>query len=754
MHAVIKSIAAFARISSHINEKNERIADGLDVVYADGTAGRFDPTGVPDLVSECLGRIVEQTIEDPLAPEQVPIIAMMDLPYTVSLSWREMAAAFDIEPTAKGPGDVYSLRLMRDGRIMAIMYDMRHICPRGIGAMADAVGVDRDGTPLQDCRIMRAYYLMVSESHNLWDEKKGDLLGSSVLTLTALARHEVGETISKLTYNRRMHGRLVARSLGKDYALDASREAAKTYEEYATRRACMRGGFAFVSAREAGRVHGRGLSIDETSAYHAQVMCRYVPEGFKPRTASWLQAAAEKIVEKTPDAVMAAYHMPFPWYIHAQIEFEGLRLRRGTVFEAQEIGLMGTPRLYASSGVMGVDNAAAVEAERGVRDAGYRDTVEGGRFAFAKIMEADRVVTWVTEQELWCISQVYEWDRMTALQGEAATKRKRPDDLAILTSMRFWKEKAGLKAAIAHEQDPARKASFTARYTAEVKPKFNAIGYGLHARDEYRPSWKIDHEGNWSLEETISSENFEKRRPKRPKAWATYGMRIAGGARMHLILAMQLIWNRFGDDARILAGDTDSLKIRTDLDPQDIVAALEPLHNMTRKAIDRVTGRAWGLFPRECDDMDGVGEFVVEEEFDHIYVANIKQYVTIDPSGAIDLTLAGVPKGGEWSFGAWLHQMVDRYSPKILERVFTWGVVLSPSVSQLTGIDYADVDIEGHRLPQLMHVSYTLDDPIDPENAATIRWQRDHGRPQRVDGIAQATWRDAGAVFMYTDGEL
>lgn len=763
----IADIMAFARVASHAGpDTGERIADGIDVIFVDGTAGRYPAAGMREVISACQDLIMDAIIDDPLAPPTTPIIAMYDLPYTLALSWRDLAASYDLKPTAKAPGDVYSIRVERkgDGRQMAILFDMRHIMPRGITGMGEVIGMERDGTPLTDCRIMRAYYAHVSESRKLWDPERGDRLGASVLTLTGLARDEVRSTLSPLNYNRKIHGRMVARSLGKDYALDAAREAASTYGQYATRRAVTRGGFAFISAKEAGRVHGRTISIDETSAYHAQVMCRYIPEGFSERSPEWLQAAAERIVSKSPAAVMAAYHMPWTVYIHAEMEFKGLRLRPGTVFAEQEIGLESTARLYATSGIMGIDAKAAMEAERGVRGRGYGDTIAGGVYAFSKVMEAERLTTWVTEQELWCMSQVYTWESMRAIRGEGATKRKRPDDLSILTSMHFWREKQGVKAALRREEDSERKARMAGIYAGEVKPKFNAVGYGLHARDEYRPNWTIDEEGAWHMEEPLSPEDFDKRKPKRPKAWLNYGIRIAGGARVHLILAMQLIWQAFGDKARIIAGDTDSLKIRTDLDPLDIVAALEPLHKATRSAIDRVTSRAWSLFPERCEDMEGVGEFEVEDGgiCDAFYAPNLKQYCTWDKcTGAVALTLAGVPRelpgvagSSECSYGAWLRLMVARYSPRVLERVFTWGVVLSPAVSQLTTIDMTDADPETGRLPRRAGVEYTLDDPLDPENAATIRWQKAHGRHQRVDGIATAIWRDGAPVFVYTDGEL
>lgn len=748
----LKSIASFVQIASHM-DKRARIADGLDVMFDDGTTRRYAPDAFNDIV---MASITWAAVRHGGSP--VPIIATLGCMYTLALSWRGLCSAVTVEPVAKSPGDIYALMLRYPGdkKVAAIIFDMRHIMPRGMDDASGVVGIPRDGTPLTDCRIMRAFYHHIRDRYQLTDKEEGDLLGSKAMTLTALARWEVKREISGLTYNRRVRGQMRPWTLGRDYALDCARDAPSTYEEYAMRRACMRGGYTFISAREAGKVHGRTYSIDENSAYHAQVMCRNVPECFSPHDPAWLQAAAEKIVARSPRAILSAYHLPFSIFLHVQVEFKGLRLRPGTVFERQEIGLAGTTRLYATTRVAGVDNDSAVEAERGIRDRGYGDKVEGGVYAFAKIMEATSLTTWVTEVELWCMAQAYTWDSMTVIQGEAATKSKRPDDMSILTSMHFWREKMDLKDAIRVEQDDARRAYLRAVYGGEVKPKFNAVGYGLHARDEYRPSWTIDESGAWKLDNPISPETFDDKKPSRPRAWFTYGMRIAAGARMHLILAMQLIWERFGDDARIIAGDTDSLKIRTDLDPQDIISALAPLHDATKVAIDLVTSRAWSLFGERCVDMSGVGEFEVEDDGTYVwfYAPNIKQYCGMDDAGRMELTLSGLPHTGETSYGAWLRQMVERYSPRIVERTFTWGVRISKGVTGLSVIDYGDIGVAEHRLPEFKGVDYTLSDPLEGENWASMQWQARHGRPQSTDGVAIVRWDSDGPVFEYQDGTL
>lgn len=748
---LFKSIAAFVKIASDIGE-----ASCLCAVFADGTEATYPHDGMLEIMRDAgTGRD-----GDGLLSREVPVICLCDCMYDLILSWESICQAFDVRPIAKAPTDIYALRLHERqgrGREACVLFDLKHVMPRGLTGMAEVTGMDRDGTAMQDCRIMRAYAETLIDEHALFDPQAGELLGTKVLTLTGMARHEIQEGIGQLSYERRIRERAVSRNLMHDYFCDATREAPRTYEQYAMRKACMRGGLTFNAARESNKVHGRTVAIDETSAFHAQVMCRYVPEEFKPRDRAWLQAAAEKIVTTTPAGVLRCYHMPFIIGMHAEVEFEGLRLREGSVFAAQEIGLVSTGRFAASEGVEGVDNASAVEAERAIRAAGFRDTVEAPVTAFGKIMSARRLTTWVTEIELWCMSRVYEWDAMHVLRGEAATKRKRPDDVCILTSMHFWERKQTAKQQVSETHD----ARMAAIYNGEIKPQFNAIGYGLHARDEMRPGYEIDETGEWALMPAVSPEDFDERRPKRSRTWYTYGIRIAGGARMHMILAMELLYDAFGDACRIAAGDTDSLKLVTEIEEGRVLSALKPLHDATRAAIARVTERACRLWPDHIADMTGVGEFVTEHIASQFYTPGCKQYALLiredsdglhKPKLRLQLTLAGIPRDGDNSYAAWLRQMIEAWGPKILETVFAFDTQLEPDVSQLRIMDYGAAG--GSELPQVQSLPYTLNSLEDPDNRATVAWQREHDRNVFCDSSARCAWMPEGACFFYGDGRL
>ena len=757
-----KSIAAFVRMSSHMTRDGEKIADSLEVCFTGSmvcTGGETERSYAPNAFSEIL--VDAGTNGTDLFENEVPVVCVYDGMYDLILSWGNLCSIFRLEPVARSSTDFFSITVRnKDGkkneRPVAIIFDLKHLMPRGLFAMAEAVGMERDGSAMQDCRIMRRYAFSIQNRHKLTSEEHGDLLGSKVTTLTGLARHEVDEELGWLSYGRRKGRSVVGRSLREDYAIDARIEAARTYDQYAMRRACMRGGLAFNAARESNVVHGRTVAIDETSAHHAQALCRFVPEQFKIRDPAWLQAAAERIVRISLGAMLKSYSMPFLVAMHAEIRFSGLRLRPGSVFERQEIGLVSTARFAASEGVIGIDNESSVQAERGIRERGFGDTIQGDvTCAFSKVMSASQLTTWVTEQELWCMSRVYTWDAMTVLRGEGACKWKRPDDLSILTSMHFWTTKQEFKTRIENEGDFAERQRLKSIYDSEIKPQFNAVGYGLHARDEYRPNWLISDDGTWVLEPPISPDDFEDRRPKHPHAWFNYGSRISGGARIHLIIAAELIFAGFGDKARIIAGDTDSLKIRTNLDTTTILNALKPLHDAMRLSIDRVTSRAATLWEDDFDPMDGVGEFVAERTAVAFYTPAVKEYVQIYGDGDLDLTCAGVPHAGERSFRRWLKLMVDCFSEEVLPRVFAYDVSLSPGVSQLSTLDWETVDNTTASLPRRIDIEYTLNSLDDADNRATVSYQRTHGRKVHTDSNAICDWTRRGdAVFYYSQGKL
>lgn len=759
-----QSLTHFIRIITEKTEKGRtrRVLGWAACPMAGGPEGRgasvYDAnTGLGDIISEARSAAIGDALDADHSGHVTAIIAGYDLAYDLQGSWGYLASEWRVEPLAKGVGDLYSVRLYeRDSTSRSpevILWDLCHVTPLGVTNMAERLGMERDGSATGDTEIMRAYVRDLMTRHHL-SGADGTRLGSSVITMTSIARHDSDLTVGALTYRGR-GGR--ERTVRGDYLADAAREAPRDYDEYARRKACTRGGFAFVGASHACQVLGRVISIDETSAHHAQVMRSWVPEKFEPARPRAIKAAAERVMSTSVEDVLSSYHLPFLSAFHAQFRFTGVRLREGSVWEHEAIGLESTARLMDEARMEGVDDESSVTAEAAVRSRGYRDTVTGETRAFGKVMAARELVTWMTELEAWCFAQVYEWDEMEVLSGDLTMRFKRPDDYATLTSMRMFARKQELKRRRAAASDPRERERLDAIYRGEVKPQFNSVGYGLHARDEYKPAWHIDDAGEWSLDTPLSPENFEDRKVKRPKAWYTYGIRIAGGSRMHLVIAVELLWRRFGDSIGIAGGDTDSIKVITTLPENEVLSALEPLHESTRKAIARTTARAARMWPDDYRPMTGVGEFEVEDTYVSFYTPGVKQYCGIKPGGEFSLTLAGVP-GGKDSYMVWLKLMTDKYGPEVWKRVFTFDVQLAPSVSHVTvppetSVTRQDGFVSFHE-PESVY--YTLNGTEQLDARESVRWLRTHGVQVTLDPAAECSWAldGAGAKFTSLDGEL
>lgn len=675
---------------------------------------------------------------------EVSVIAGYDVMTDLQPIWADLAAEFEIVPIAKSPRDVYRLglrrRTSRTRSPSLLIWDMRHMDARGVRAIADEEGM---GTGAE--AEAAALFAHVARLRHEAPEIDPEDVGGRIMTSTGMAREIASKRVGELTYEAARG----ERTLESDYRRDASKEFPRDFDHYAMRKACARGGFTFCAASSAMRVHGRTISIDESSAHHAQAIGRYVPEEFKDWPAERLQRAFDQVAATSIDDMLGMPRNPWPVAFNALVEFKGLRLRPGTIWEREGIGLVSIARFADTETVAADDDPAAVEAIRGIRAAGYRDRVRGGEAAFGKIMAAEGLLTWISDIEAWCMSRVYAWDEARVVRGEATAKRTRPDDVCILTSMSFYADKMKAKRELGNNMSEDARAAYVGR----VKARYNAVGYGVHARDEMRPGWSVDETGAWIMDPAVSAEDFDERRPKRPRAWFTYGTRIAAWSRVQLIVAIELIDASMGDEARILAGDTDSIKIETERPGDDILAALEPLHVATRDMIRATTSRARDLFPDEVRDMPGCGEFEIEAGgiYRKYYNAWTKANVGLHVDGSIELTLAGVPRHGEWSFAAWLKVMADEFGfDEIVPRAMSFDCILSPTVSQV-----ARVDFDASGIAYITGAPYTLCSTLEREHRCSLEWLRRHGRDDILaDPMRYCTWGTASAIFTDADGTL
>ena len=81
---------------------------------------------------------------------------------------------------------------------------------------------------------------------------------------------------------------------------------------------------------------------------------------------------------------------------------------------------------------------------------GYVDSAVNPTFAFGKLYRADECILHVNEIELWNVAQVYEFDEMHVLYGEATTKTIVPPDYVTLQSNMLFARKTDVKNLIKH----------------------------------------------------------------------------------------------------------------------------------------------------------------------------------------------------------------------------------------------------------------------------------------------------------------
>lgn len=589
----------------------------------------------------------------------VPVVAGYNLMFDLQTLLFALNSAHPMRATAQSSTNAYVVDLLaeEDSKVPLLRFwDVYHLEMSGLSAMGETAGVKKlDGdwdydllrtpdTPLTpeeldyaayDVHIIPAYLRYLLEA-NSWMSAAD--LASQVMTKTSIVRTFSKREIGCLTYETQKGNRV---TLLSSFLQLCSTEFWEDYDQYALQRACFRGGFTFTAANHASQVVEQVFSLDETSAHHFLINGRQIPVGFRSVPREALQAVCESIVDTPLGSVLAAYDHPWLYGLHARVRLTNLRLREGSGFERWGIALIpqGKFALYEAPRTLDSvpDSPRNEAADADVKIAGYRDSATNPVFAFSKLVSADACELHVSEVELYAISRVYEWDSMEALHGEAAVSWIVPPDYVTLQSNVLFAQKQGMKKLLKGyeegtpyegEIDPripeairaecltglASRDFLESYYQSTVKGMFNGI-YGVQAQNVMRPDYKLE-QGELEIDDEtrVTRENFHEREPKRKKVLYTYGLRIVGGSRLQLVLAIELLWEAFGERVRVVGGDTDSLKVSCDEDvtAQMLIDALEPLHDATRRAIERTQRRVRECFPEYVTDLEGVGEFEAE----------------------------------------------------------------------------------------------------------------------------------------------
>lgn len=622
----------------------------------------------------------------------IPVIAAYNLMFDMQTLLLELAQSYAIEVNAQTATSVYTLDLCVGGDVVCRFWDTFYLEMGGLRAMGETCGLPKavgdwdysltrtPETPLTDEEKFYArrdvqvipQYLQWLLRANHW--LTPDMLGCRVLTKTSLvrqmARREIGGRRITLRGGKKL-------TLQRAFEMTCNQEFPKTYDSYALRKACFRGGLTFTAAKTASVVVDNVASLDVTSMHHAFINGRRLPVKFTPTPVEILQIACENISGTSIDDVLANYDDPFKTGIHVAVRFINLRLRKGTCFDAWGIAICPRSKfvktLQADTDYS--NNERAKTQENSIRAHGYVDSAVNPVYAFGKLYSADECILHVNEIELWNVAKVYEYDEMQVLYGESTTKTIIPPDYVTLQSNMLFARKTDVKNLIKHYTEGAPYAGdipdsipegiahdaktgelsmkfLQSYYGSTVKGQFNGI-YGTQAQDVMKADYRVTENGELEVDRTTvcTPDNFVAKRPKTPRVLYTYGMRIVAGSRMHLIIAMMLVYARLGDRVTVTGGDTDSLKIRCDATVTDdaLLDCLAPLHDAVETAINNTMRRVRATAPDMASTLDHIGKFEVEDcggatrYARHMELWN-KARVSLDTAGRVHITCAGLPR--------------------------------------------------------------------------------------------------------------
>ena len=670
---------------------------------SDYRSGRSDDISFYRTPAEFLDR-VKRVLDE--ADGYVPVICAYNLMFDLQPVICDLAQRYEMAATAQSSTNAYTVDILdaATGKPALRFWDVFHLEMNGLAAMGDICGMPKATgswdyslirTPQteltrdevhyasRDVQVIPAYLRYLLEA-NPWMTE--DMLGCRVLTKSSIVRQMARREIGGIEIQKRNGKKL---KLLRAFQLLCKQELPEDYDSYALRKACFRGGFTFTAARFASLPMPDCVSVDAVSMHHAFINGRRTPVHWMKAPLKALDAACRDIVDTPLDTVLEYYDQPFPKAVHARLRFTNVRLKRGSVFEAYGIALepRGKFEALAPLDSSGGDNMREISADDAVRSSGYRDVAFGAVFAFGKLYEARECIMHFSELELWAFAQVYDFDSMEALSGEMSIKFIRPPDYVTLQSNILYKRKDAMKGIVSryrdgepfdgeidasipeHIADEVRAGEADSRflqsyYQSTVKGSYNSI-YGIQAQNVFRPDYKVDLEGHFEIDDStrVRPDNFEERKPDSTTVLYTHGMRIVGGSRMHMVIAMMLMHRALGERARITGGDTDSMKISLDgAEPCEVIEALAPLHDAIGCAIGHCMARVRRLYPDKAGALTNVGCFEIENPEPYLYNLDAwnKARASVDRQGRYHVTLAGLSRPrGSFHIETFANAMLD-----------------------------------------------------------------------------------------------
>lgn len=694
------------------------------------TPDRDDKISFYRYEDEMLARI-DEYITYGMILKKVPIICAYNLMFDLQPLMEKLNEKYEIRANAQSSTNVYTIDLYSEDNIVLRFWDTFHLEMRGLRAMGETAGLAKaigdwdysltrtPETELTDLELFYAArdvqvipaYLRYLLRANEWMAQSD--FGFRVLTKTSIVRQMARREIAPLEVTKQDGSKLKLEIM---FLRWCKKELPINFHIYALRKACFRGGFTFTAARYAMTFQTNVVSCDVTSMHHTFINGRYISQDFLVQETNVIQQACVEVINTSLDYILKNYHKPFLVAFHAVVNFKNVRLREGSCFKEWGIALESMSKF--SKGIhagtdYGYDPKEAMQDEY-VRSKGWHDEYNDAQFAFGKLYYGDDITVHLTELEMWTFSRVYEWDSMQVYFGEMTRNFKLPPDYVTLQSNKLYEQKNAAKIisknykkgepyegnlknipdGIANElrKGTLEPEFFEQWYTSTVKGMFNGI-YGTQAQDIFKPNYKCEDGELYVDEDTVTTEeNYEEKIPHSTRVMYNYGMRIVGGSRMHMVIAMELVYKAFGSRVRVLGGDTDSMKMSCDEDVTDeeIDAALEPIAIASTLAINKCMERLRKEFPDMASGLGGIGGFEIENRNRHYplhYECWNKTRVSFDGKQT-HITAAGLPRPiGLYTIETLMDDLIEHgYTPReVIENAVGFNVFVGYDISHVLG---------------------------------------------------------------------
>lgn len=604
----------------------------------------------------------------PMGGDPTPIIAVYNLSFDF-VSLEPVFTERGYELSSFGPAtSPFYIDIIQDNSIVLRFWEVSRLCPQGLAVMGELAGLPKlsgewdyslyrePGSELteeekeyavRDTEVIQKYLCYVIKTNHFIKEAD---LGTRLLTQTGLVR----------LFGERVVGRKELRA----FRAAAAQEEPEDEGTYRLRKACFRAGLTFTGGKNAGRVFDHVISIDTISMHHSFILGRLVPRGFHKAEPAVLGRALSTIFDTSVEEVLDHYESPFQTAVHAKVKFTNLKIKANSVFAEQGIGTLARGKFTQQVIYDWEDGASSQNAENKNRKAGYLDQGSKLRFEFGKLISAQEATLFLTELEAWVLAQVYDWESFEVIEGELTTRFQVPPTYILELDEALYSNKSSMKRFLKGEDAEVPEAIKAAPrsvqegyYRATSKGMFNSV-FGMCAMDAHKY-------------QTEFSKN------SRPSSWYTLGMRIAGGSRVHLVIAMLLINRQFNGMFSILGGDTDSIKI-SGLTDSEIQQALQPLHDAITRSIT-ITLTEAGI---EASQFLGIGTFESEGTADlEVEVFNKNRLAW--SNGTFELTAAGIPTpSGKPNLETALNALANKYGPrKVMNEIYGPNLEVDNSLS-------------------------------------------------------------------------